>query len=147
MAVQLRSRRNVLGIAAAATSLVVLTGGPASASAHTISLSGPTSNTLNTPFTYTITGHAGGPADYVVAYEQFHKHAGCASTYLVESTRVFQKKYSASLFKNHKVSGHYSLKVHFGAANPGRHGLCGYLINLNSGKTYAHAGAWWVNHS
>jgi hypothetical protein len=127
--------------------MVVLAGGTASAAGSTMSLKGPTSNVLGQAFTYRMFGHATGKADYVVAWEQFHKHNGCASTYAAESTRTFQKKYSLSLFQNKKVKGQYSFKLHFGAANPGTHGLCSYLINLSSGKTYAHASAWWNNHS
>jgi hypothetical protein len=147
MSVVHRSRGTVLGIAAAAMSVVVVTGGPASASAHSIKLSGPHSNTLGSPFTYKITGHAGGPANYVVVWEQGKKRNGCAKTYAAESTRTYQPKYSLGLAKNHKAKGHFKMTILFQANSPGTHLLCGYLINLASGKTYAHAGASWNNHS
>jgi hypothetical protein len=109
-------------------------------------LSGPKTNKIGTDFDYTISGYASGTANYVVAWEQFNEQSGCATTYAAESTRVFlQSTYELTLWLNRSVSSNYSLLARFGADHSGKHGICAYLINLSSGDTYAHGGAFWTN--
>ncbi|MGO9962942.1 MAG: hypothetical protein ACLPUG_05860 [Acidimicrobiales bacterium] len=112
-----------------------------------LKLNGPTSNKLGKPFEYTISGTAVGPANYVVAWEQFYPQGGCASTYAAESTRVYlPNTYGLTLFENRSVSQNYSMVEHFGADHVGKHGVCAYLIDLATGNTYAYAGQFWTNH-
>jgi hypothetical protein len=112
-------------------------------------VTGPGSNRLGTTFRYRITGFAGGRGDYVVAWEQYYRRAGCARTYAAESTRVFlTSTYDLALETTMPVTpgSSYSITAAFNAVNPGQHGICAYLINLDTGDTYGHAGAWWTNH-
>ncbi len=112
----------------------------------TLRLSGPKTNKIGTDFDYTVSGHASGAANSVVAWEQFNEQSGCASTYAAESTRVFlQSTYELTLWLNRSVSSNYSLLARFGADHSGRHGMCAYLINLSSGDTYAYGGAFWTS--
>lgn len=142
-----RSRRAQVaaGGAALALALVPAIGLAASNSLH---VSGPTSNTLGHNFNEQISGYAKGAANFVVAWEQYYPHSGCATTYAAESTRAFfPSTWGLSLWIDQSVHGKYSLTARFGAANPGRHGLCAYLINVATGTTYAHGSIFWTNHS
>ena len=134
-------------LTAATTPAVV---GTASASGSTLHVSGPISNLMHTNFNETISGFAVSPANYVVAWEQFYKHAGCASTFATESTRAFfSGTWGLTTWLARPVSpGHrYSVVAAFGAQNLGTHGMCAYLINLSTGTTYAHGQIWWTNHN
>ena len=116
---------------------------------NSLTLTGPRSNKLQTYFKYTIAGVAAGAADYVVAWEQLYPRAGCASTYAAESTRAFlPATYAIALETASPVArgSTFSLVARFHAVNPGEHGICAYVISLETGETYAHAGAWWTNH-
>ena len=146
------TRLAVAGITAialtAATAPAVV--GTASASGSTLHVSGPTSNLMHTNFNEGISGIAVSPANYVVAWEQFYKHAGCASTFAMESTRAFfPRTWGLTTWLARPVSAgqHYSVVAAFGAQNLGTHGMCAYLINLSSGATYAHGQIWWTNHN
>lgn len=121
-----------------------------SVTGNSLHISGPTSNQQGMNFNETISGVANSPANYVVAWEQFYKHAGCAATFAQESTRAFfVNKYGLTTWLAKPVSpgGNYTAVAHFGAQNLGVHGMCAYLINLSTGATYAHDGIWWTNHS
>ena len=113
-----------------------------------MSLSGPSTNKMGVDFNYVIAGTAGGPADRVVAWEQYDKSNGCAPTFAGESVRaVFEPAslYGLTKWTNAAVSGSYSVTAAFGAKNLGVHGVCAYLINYTTGQTYAEAGAFWKN--
>jgi hypothetical protein len=111
-----------------------------------LNLNGPKTNKYGTDFRYTISGTASGPADYLVAWEQYYPQSGCASTYSAESARTFlPDTYGLTLWLNRSVSGSYSALAEFGAAHLGKHGMCAYLINLSTGDTYAFGGAFWTN--
>jgi hypothetical protein len=111
-----------------------------------LALTGPKTNKFGTDFSYTISGTAAGAADYLVAWEQYYPQKGCATTYAAESTRAFlPSTYALTLWLNRPVSGAYSVRTAFGAAHLGKHGMCAYLINLSTGDTYAHGGAFWTN--
>lgn len=123
---------------------------PASAGGDSMKLSGPATNTMGTDFNYVISGTASGPANRVVAWEQYNKVGGCAPTFAGESVRAeFQPSsvYELTVWTNEAVSGSYSVTAAFGADNAGVHGVCAYLINYTTGQTYAHAGAFWTNVS
>lgn len=123
---------------------------PASAGSYSMKVTGPPTNKIGTDFTYLITGTAGGPANRVVAWEQYDKSNGCAPTFAAESVRaIFQPSslYGLTKWTNEAVSGSYSVTAAFGAANLGVHGICAYLINYTTGQTYAKAGAFWKNVS
>jgi hypothetical protein len=147
----LRSRRShalrsVAALAVLAAGVVLAS--PASAGAYSMRLSGPATNTMGQDFNYVISGSAGGPADRVVAWEQYDKSNGCAPTFAGESVRaVFQPAslYGLTKWTNQAVSGAYSVTAAFGAKNLGVHGVCAYLINYTTGQTYAEAGAFWKN--
>jgi len=124
--------------------------GSASASGSTLHVSGATSNLMHTNFKETISGFAVSPANYVVAFEQFYKHSGCATTFAAESTRsFFPRIWGLTNWLARPVSAghHYSVVAAFGAQNLGTHGMCAYLINLSTGATYAHGQIWWNNHN
>lgn len=148
------SRASACGALAAAmtTSLIAMPASlvtNASATSYSLHVSGPTSNLMGANFTETITGVASGPANYVAAWEQFYKHTGCASTFAQESVRAFATtQWGLTAWLGRSVgAGHYSLPAHFGARNPGTHGMCAYLINASTGTTYAHGSIWWNNHN
>ena len=111
-----------------------------------LELNGPKTNKLGTDFKYVISGRADSPANYLVAWEQYYPQRGCAATYAAESTRTFlPSTYGLTLWLNRPVSGNYSVIAAFGAAHPGEHGMCAYLISLTTGDTYAYGGAFWDN--
>lgn len=120
----------------------------AAASGDSMNVSGPTSNLMGANFTEVISGDASGPANYVAAWEQFYKHAGCAATFAQESVRSFASgTWGLTAWLGRPVAGHYSLPAQFGARNTGTHGMCAYLINASTGTTYAHGSIWWNNHN
>ena len=119
------------------------------AAANSLKLAGPHSNRLGTTFSYKISGYAAGAADFLVAWEQLNPRAGCASTYAAESARGFlPATYGTGLETAVPVKhgSRVSTVARFNAVNPGEHGLCAYLISVETGDTYAHASAWWTNH-
>ena len=123
--------------------------GSAAAASYSLGVSGPVSNLMGANFNETISGVTSSPANYVVAWEQFYKHTGCAATYVQESTRAFfSSTWGLTAWLAKPVSaGRYSVVARFGARNLGTHGMCAYLINLSTGTTYAHGGIWWNNHN
>jgi hypothetical protein len=129
----------------AALALIAASSSAAYAASNSLKLSGAAQNTLGQNFNWTIRGFAGEDANRVVAYEQFYKHSGCASTYLAERARQSKPSYAVTLWLNQAAHGHYSLVAEFGADHAGVHGICAYLINRSTGHTYAHAGGWWDN--
>jgi len=79
-------RRGVL-ISAAVAMLVAAPAAISQASTKTshsggssLKLSGPKTNKAESSFTYTISGTANGPANYIVAWEQYYPQKGCATT-------------------------------------------------------------------
>jgi hypothetical protein len=136
-----------LTIAAAICALAASSATVYASGGSTMKVAGPRHNALGTNFNYTISGVAGGGANRVVAWEQFHRLGGCAETYVAEKGRTGSSAYEITLWVNAAVTsgGHYALVARFGAANAGEHGICAYLINAASGKTFAHGGGWWVN--
>lgn len=140
---------STVAITAAATVPTVIAAA-ASASGSTMHVSGSTSNFMHTNFKEKISGVAAGPANEVVAWEQFDKHSGCASTFAAESTRSFFRNtwgLTPWLAKAVSAGQHYTVVAAFGAQNLGTHGMCAYLINKSSGATYAHDEIWWTNHN
>ena len=133
-----------------AVSVIVLAlGGVAYGGGSSLRLAGPGSNRLGATFSYTISGSATGAADYLLAWEQLYPRSGCASTYAAESTRAFvPARYGISLETARPVAHgrNFSVVARFNAVNPGKHGLCAYLISLETATTYAHTAAWWTNH-
>jgi hypothetical protein len=126
----------------------VVLASPASAGSYSLKLSGPPVNKMGAAFSYVISGSGGGPANRVVAWEQYYKKSGCAPTFAAESVRaIFQPSsaYGLTSWTNEAVSGSYSVSAAFGASNLGVHGICAYLINYTTGETYAEAGAFWRN--
>src|SRR5579884_118128 len=108
------------------------------AGAGTISVNGPTQNTLGTNFTETVSGTASGGANYVISGEQFYKAGGCATTYIAEVAKGSNDWHQWPTGTGN-VSGSFSLLAKFGAANSGTHGICSYLINETTRQTYAYA--------
>jgi hypothetical protein len=151
VAVHIPLRRFILLVSAGVVALAPVAAiGTASAAAGTMHISGPTSNKLHQNFNETISGVASSSANYVVAWEQYYKHSGCATTFAAESTRAFfpgSWGLTVWLAKPVTPGKSYSTVAKFGAQNLGVHGMCAYLINLSTGATYAHAGVWWTNHS
>ncbi len=144
-----RRHRLLLVVAGALISSLVVVPS-ASASGDTLRLSGPGSNRMGTDFTYVMTGETSGLADHLVAWEQFNKVSGCATTFAAESARALldpSTLYSLTLWNNQSVSGTYSVTARFGASHLGVHGICAYLIDLTTGETFATAGAFWTNHN
>lgn len=128
----------------------VVLASPASAGGYSMKVSGPPTNKMGTDFSYVISGTAGGPANHVVAWEQYTKGSGCAPTFAAESVRanfVPSSVYGLTAWTNQSVSSSYSVTAAFGAAHLGVHGICAYLINYTTGATYAEAGAFWTNVS
>jgi hypothetical protein len=142
------------GLAAAlaltlATGLAVAATHRAGAAGDSIRLSGPASNVMGTNFNYTVSGTASGAANREVSFEQFNKVSGCSPTFAGESAREFlsNSTYEITFWASAAASGAFSATDAFGAAHPGVHGVCAYLINASTGATFAHAQAWWTNHS
>ena len=138
------------GAVVAGATLAPLATTTASAATSTMHVSGPTSNVMHQNFNETITGFAASPANYVVAWEQFYKHTGCATTFAKESTRsFFSGTWGLTPWLAQPVTAgrSYSALARFGAVNLGTHGMCTYLINLSTGTTYAHSAIWWTNHN
>ena len=132
----------------AAGILVLVLSAVAYGAAGPLAITGPHSNKLGTAFSDRISGSATGAADYVVAWEQLYPRSGCASTYAAESTRAFLPSvYGLGLETATPVTRgrSFSIVARFNAVNPGEHGLCAYLISLETGNTYAHAATWWTN--
>jgi len=130
------------------TVIVLVLAGVAYGAGSSLRLTGPGSNKLGTTFSYTISGSATGAADYIVAWEQLYRRSGCAGTYAAESTRAFlPARYGIGLETATSVAKGrtFSVLARFNAVNRGTHGLCAYLISLETGNTYAHAAAWWTN--
>lgn len=145
-----RARAGAAALVLGLASTGLLAGAPAGASGYSMSLSGPATNTMGSDFNYVIAGVAGGPADRVVAWEQFNRAGGCAPTFAAESFRALftpASVYELTVWVNQAVSGSYSVTAAFGARNLGVHGVCAYLVNATTGTTYAHAGAFWTNVS
>jgi hypothetical protein len=148
-----RVLRRALAVSAAVGLLIAMPAAMSQASTisphssdSSLSLSGPKTNRYGTDFTYTISGTANSPADYLVAWEQYYPASGCAATYAAESARTFlPATYGITLWMNRSVSGRYSALARFGAEHLGKHGMCAYLINLSTGDTYAYGGAFWTN--
>ncbi len=113
------------------------------AAGSSIALHGPHSNLYGSSFQYTMSGKAGGAANYVWGWEVPYA-AKCASKYSSESTRP-----STFLFVNRPVSrnARFSIIVHFLARNVERHRFCAYLTNKSSHKTFAHAETTWTNRA
>jgi hypothetical protein len=128
-----------LAVAALALTLAA----PALAAGGSITLNGPSSNLYGTPFKYTASGVAKGPANYVYGWEASYS-VPCASTYGAES-----KREAIYLFVSKSVrrNAHFSLIVDFFAQNLEKHRFCAYLVNKATHKTYAHAAASWSNHA
>lgn len=145
------SRRGALFRVAPTIVLVVGTvalASPASASANSMRLTGPATNKMGVNFNYVISGVASGPANRVVAWEQYNRVQGCAPTFAGETVRaLFQPSslYGLTVWTNRAVSGSYSITATFGAAHLGVHGEGAYLINFTTGQTYADSGAFWNN--
>ncbi len=141
------ARRAIPALAVIAASVVLAS--PASAGGNSMTVSGPATNTMGVNFNYVISGVASGPANHVVAWEQYSKRSGCAPTFAGEAVRAFPPSsiYGLTVWTSKAVSGTYSVTAAFGADNLGVHGVCAYLVNFTTGQTYAHAGAFWTNVS
>jgi hypothetical protein len=147
---RLRRVLRFVSVSLAVVGLSVVPLSSASAAGFNLHLSGPTSNKIGTDFEYVISGSADTTANHLVAWEQFNKVSGCASTFAGESSRellVPSATYELTLWTNEAVSSSFSITAHFGAAHLGVHGICAYLINLSTGETYAAVGAFWTNHN
>ncbi len=135
-------------IGAALTGGALAVTAPAGAAGDSMTLRGPATNPMGTNFNYVISGVASGPANRVVAWEQFNRAGGCAPTFAGESVRALftpASVYGLTVWTNQPVSGAYSVTAAFGSRNLGVHGVCAYLINATTGTTYAHDGAFWTN--
>jgi hypothetical protein len=104
---------------------------------------------MGSNFNYTVSGTASAPANREVSFEQFNKASGCSPTFAGEASRDFlaNATYEITFWASAAASGSFSATDAFGAAHPGVHGVCAYLISAATGATYAHAQAWWTNHS
>lgn len=123
---------------------------PAATAGSSLHVAGPTSNVIGASFDETVSGFAASPADHVVAWEQFYKNTGCASTYTEEKSRESAANtYALTSWIDQAVTPgqSYSAVAHFSAQRSGTHGLCAYLINQSTGRTYAYDGIWWDNHN
>jgi hypothetical protein len=107
-----------------------------------ISVHGPTKNAFHVYFDETVSGSASGAANYVISGEQLNPAGGCASSYTVESTRSDWYQWPTG---TGSVHGKFSLVAKFWSRNHSRHGICSYLINSSSKKTFAHASRFWTN--
>lgn len=128
---------SVLSVAAAASAHRV----PACGS-NRIGVRGPTHNSSDTFFNETVFGCATNSADYVISGEQRIRGAGCASSYREE---VSGGGFSQWPTGTGRVRGRFSLVAKFYAHNPGTHGICSYLVNRATKKTYGHGGLFWTN--
>ncbi len=135
-------------IVAAAGLAVLLASGAAASSTNTISVSGPTKNLYHTYFNETVSGYAVLPANFVVSGEQLYPAGGCASTYLAERHKRGFFLWGTSASRpggTRPVHGSFSTVARFWARNHSEHGICSYLINRGTMRTYAHASLWWNN--
>jgi hypothetical protein len=114
---------------------------PALAHKHSsVSITGPTSVTLGTPFSFKVTGFLAAPASDVAVYELSNPCPAKVSGAIGSGGELQQ----IAPHQGHK----FSLKVNLFARIPGAHNLCAYVFNVHvpSRKTYAHAKHTWTNH-
>lgn len=147
----LSSRRRSLCcllVASCAGLAIAISSAAAATSKNTIKITGPTANLFHTFFNETVSGNAVSPANYVVSGEQLNPAGGCASTFVKErQTRHFGMWGTAPNRPGGTapVHGHFKTVARFWARNHMEHGICSYLINRSTLKTYAHASRWWNN--
>ena len=115
---------------------------PAKSRPTSIAISGPTHNGFDTSFTETVSGFAKGQADYVISGEQLHVGNGCARKYKPEAKRKDWYQWPSG---TGAAKGKFSFAAQFYASHHGEHGLCSYLINSTSDKTFRHAHIYWTN--
>jgi len=140
-------RRAVVMVSVMAAGVAVA--GVSAASGPAVSIRGITSVRLDRHFNYVVSGTATTDANHLVAWEQYVKGGGCASTFAGESSRALVQppaKYQTTLWLNTSVSGKFSLTAQLGAQQLGVHGVCVYLINLSTGHTFAESGRFWKVH-
>ena len=137
-----------LAVTLAAGLAVSLASAAASKRKNSIRITGPTSNLFHTYFNETVSGYATGPANYVVSGEQLNPPGGCATTFVAESRKSDFGLWGRTRSRpggTRPVRGSFSTVARFWARNHSEHGICSYLINLKTRKTYAHASRWWNN--
>jgi hypothetical protein len=141
--------RRWIGFGALVLGLIVVSGTPATSAPrrpacarNRIAVHGPTANAANTFFNERVFGCATHGANEVISGEQRVRGAGCARTYRAE---VSAGDFSDWPTGTGRVRGSFSLVARFYAHNPGTHGICSYLINRTTKKTYAQAGRFWTN--
>ncbi len=108
-----------------------------------ISITGPTSVKLGTPFQFRIRGFLAKPATKVAVFED---STACATRQLAELNRSS----SAEMDQFFPPAGHHFSRIEsLFARNEGRHYLCAYVFNRSvpSHKTYARAQHTWHNHA
>jgi hypothetical protein len=114
---------------------------PALAARTSISLHGPHVNRYGTSFSLRASGRTSGRANYVVGLETTYAVA-CAGSYRAQArVKAAARVLRRSLPRNRR----FTFSVPFFAINVGTYRLCAYVINRNSGKTFARAQASWRN--
>jgi hypothetical protein len=111
-------------------------------------ITGPTANLFQTFFSETVSGYATGPANYVISGEQLNPAGGCASTFVAELHKPDFGLWGRSRNRpggTRPVHGSFSTVARFWARNHSEHGICSYLINSKTRRTYAYASRWWNN--
>ena len=133
-----------VGRCAVVGGLVTLSMGALSAPAlahhkhSSVSITGPTSVQLGTPFSFKVKGFLAKPATDVGVWE-LPNPCGAKVTSAIGSGGELQQ---VQPHQGHK----FSLNVNLFARVPGGHYLCAYVFSLPSRKTYAHAQHTWSNH-
>ena len=146
-----RSLASTVAVSGAALALALaisISSATAATGKNTLKITGPTANVYHTYFNETVSGNAISPANYVVSGEQLNPAGGCASTFVKE-----RQKGGFGLWGTVRnrpggtgpVHGHFTTVARFWARNHMEHGICSYLINRGTLKTYAHASRWWNN--
>ncbi|MFN8173671.1 MAG: hypothetical protein U0T02_01230 [Solirubrobacteraceae bacterium] len=110
---------------------------------NSISITGPTSVKLGTPFRFHLRGFLAKPATKVAVFEDSR---ACAVRQLDELHRMS----SAEMDQFFPPAGHHFSRIEsLFARNPGKHYLCAYVFNRSvpSHRTYARATHIWRNHA
>ena len=126
----------VVGVAGAGAHRATGCGG------NRIGVRGPTANASDVFFNETVFGCATGKANYVISGEQRARSGGCAHTYSAEAARRSFDQWPTGTGRVHAT---FSLVANFYSHVPGTHGICSYLVNRTTKRTYARAGRFWTN--
>lgn len=142
------SRNAICAVAVTVSAGVAVSLASAATAKNTVGITGPTKNLFHTYFNETVSGYATGSANFVISGEQLYPAGGCASTYRLESHKGDWGLWGTRPSRpggTGFVHGHFTTVARFWARNHNEHGICSYLVNRGTLKTYAHASRWWNN--